>query len=327
MIREICNVELFEFCETIPKVQCSECLFFLESRNCLLHLWRFLERKWIQPTFSPTATGFFLNPELRHQEGPTSWCSARQNWGTERAFRGHNARRRCLKEKFDGIHDRFQRESTHRDSQPKICWTEEKCIDMDKLAQKNHPFCPSSEEYERYKKIGTSHWTNQAEIHRWNFDHTSVAVNFLIHVHLPHSLQPSPSLREVWFHSPEWCASRNDNREMPNSLSRFEKWCGHNRDWSWLWRHDVSVQKCSGEVWARSSRQMWSGSKFVYHCLSSVEWTLVELIINESQLLLSSWNEQHQRTERPVLNIHSSRYSEWNFDDIKICCGQIVYRW
>ena len=32
----------------------------------------------------------------------------------------------------------------------KIGWTEEKCIDMDKLAQENHSYCPSSEEYERF---------------------------------------------------------------------------------------------------------------------------------------------------------------------------------
>ena len=38
MIRETGNVELFELCETIPTVQCSHCLLFLESRNCLLHL-------------------------------------------------------------------------------------------------------------------------------------------------------------------------------------------------------------------------------------------------------------------------------------------------
>ena len=38
MIREKGNVELFELCETIPKVQCSHCLSSLESRNCVLHL-------------------------------------------------------------------------------------------------------------------------------------------------------------------------------------------------------------------------------------------------------------------------------------------------
>ena len=32
--------------------------------------------------------GRFLNPELRHQEGASSWLSARQSLGTERAFRG-----------------------------------------------------------------------------------------------------------------------------------------------------------------------------------------------------------------------------------------------
>ena len=34
----------------------------------------------------------------------------------------------------------------------KIGWTEEKCIAMDKLAQEDHSYCPSSEEYERYQK-------------------------------------------------------------------------------------------------------------------------------------------------------------------------------
>ena len=33
---------------------------------------------------------------------------------------------------------------------------------------------------------------------------------------------------------------------------------------------------------------------------------------HESQQPLSSWNEQHQRTGRPVLDANSSNYSEWN---------------
>ena len=56
--------------------------------------------------------------------------------------------------KDDGIHDRFQRGPEHRDSQLKIGWTEEKCTAMDKLAQEDHSYCPSSEEYERYRKTG-----------------------------------------------------------------------------------------------------------------------------------------------------------------------------
>ena len=35
---------------------------------------------------------------------------------------------------------------------------------------------------------------------------------------------------------------------------------------------------------------------------------------HESQPPLSSWNEQHQRTGRPILDAYSSNYSEWNAD-------------
>ena len=35
---------------------------------------------------------------------------------------------------------------------------------------------------------------------------------------------------------------------------------------------------------------------------------------HESQLPLSSWNEQHHRTRRPVEDAYSSGYSEWNVD-------------
>ena len=64
-------------------------------------------------------------------------------------FLAHNARRRCIKKNCGGSHDRFQRDSVHRDSQLKIGWIEEKCVGMDKLAQEDQSYCPSSEEYER----------------------------------------------------------------------------------------------------------------------------------------------------------------------------------
>ena len=67
-------------------------------------------------------------------------------------FLAHNARTRCIKKKFEGIHDRFLRDPTYRDSQLKIGWTEEKCIEMDRLAQENHSYCPSSEEFETHNK-------------------------------------------------------------------------------------------------------------------------------------------------------------------------------
>ena len=59
---------------------------------------------------------------------------------------------RCLKKKFEGIHDRFLKDSTYRDSQLKIGWTEETCRAMDKLAQEDHSYCPLPEEFDRYGK-------------------------------------------------------------------------------------------------------------------------------------------------------------------------------
>ena len=54
-------------------------------------------------------------------------------------FVAHNARKRCVKKNYDGIHYRFQRDPVYRDSQLKIGWTEETCIAMDKLAQETSP--------------------------------------------------------------------------------------------------------------------------------------------------------------------------------------------
>ena len=80
MIREMGNVELFELCETIPKVQCSECLLYWNQGIVYYTCGHLLkESEASQPTFSPMAIGRFLNRELRHQEGATSRCSARQN--------------------------------------------------------------------------------------------------------------------------------------------------------------------------------------------------------------------------------------------------------
>ena len=65
MIRHVGNVELFELCETIPKVQCSEWPSLLESRHRLLHLWASLERR--NPAdVSTDGNWIFSQSELSH---------------------------------------------------------------------------------------------------------------------------------------------------------------------------------------------------------------------------------------------------------------------
>ena len=65
----------------------------------------------------------------------------------------HHLRKRCIKKNFEGIHGRFQKDLKFRDSQLSIDRTEEVCIQMDEVAQKDFTYRMSSDEYMRCKKI------------------------------------------------------------------------------------------------------------------------------------------------------------------------------
>ena len=51
----------------------------------------------------------------------------------------------------EGIHDRFLRDQVYRESQLKIGWTEQKCIEIDELATQDHSYRLSREEFKRYQ--------------------------------------------------------------------------------------------------------------------------------------------------------------------------------
>ena len=76
------------------------------------------------------------------------------------------------------------------------------------------------------------------------------------------------------------------------------------------------TQKDSGEerVTAKSKPMMnfvSRRSERIPDVLASVASESPGKTRHESQQPLSSWNEQHQRTGRPVLDAYSSNYSEW----------------
>ena len=146
------NVELFELCETIPEVQCSECLLYWNQGIVYCTCGHLLKESEASQHFHQwRLDAFSIENYVIKKVRPRGARHGRTEAQKEH-FIAHNARRRCLKKKFEGIHDRFQRDSTYRDSQLKIGWTEETCIAMDKLAQEDHSYCPSSEEYERFQK-------------------------------------------------------------------------------------------------------------------------------------------------------------------------------
>ena len=77
MIFELGNVELFEFCEIIPKVQCSHCLLYWnQGELCTALVDNILidsesRRKFNQPILDALS----VYPELRDKERTQSWCS------------------------------------------------------------------------------------------------------------------------------------------------------------------------------------------------------------------------------------------------------------
>ena len=147
MTREMCTVELFELCETIPRVKCSECLLYWNQGIVYCICGHLLKESESRQFFHQWRLGVFSVPHYVITKRRPRGARHGKTEAQKEHFMAHNARRRCIKKNFDGIHDRFQ--FIFRDSQLKIDSTEEKCIEMDKLAQEKHSYCPSSEEYER----------------------------------------------------------------------------------------------------------------------------------------------------------------------------------
>ena len=152
MIREMGNVELFEICETIPKVQRSECLLYWNQDivYCTCgHLLRENQssRGILRWTLDLLSIPNYVIKKVRPH--------GNRHGKTEEQIKhhiAHNLRKRCIKKGFEGIHDRFQNDSTFRDSQLSINRTEEVCAQMDKDAQKDFTHRMSQDEYFRYKK-------------------------------------------------------------------------------------------------------------------------------------------------------------------------------
>ena len=77
MIREMCNVELFGLCETISKVQCSECLLYWTHGVIYCTCGHLLVENKSSQKINKLRLDGSLYPALRDQERAWSWCSAR----------------------------------------------------------------------------------------------------------------------------------------------------------------------------------------------------------------------------------------------------------
>ena len=137
MIKDMGNVELFELCEIIPEVQCSECLLYWNQVKVYCTCGHLLREnkssrrihRWQLDILS--IPNYVIKKWRRHGNRRGKTEEQRQR------FIAHNLTKRCIKKNFEGMHNRFQKDIRFRHSQLRIDRTEEKCIQMDEVAQKD----------------------------------------------------------------------------------------------------------------------------------------------------------------------------------------------
>ena len=157
IIRELGNVELSELCETTPKVQCSQCLFYWNQGIVYCSC----GESW----FTANPVENLTNLDWMHSLSRTTWSrkvlpmvldTARPKYKDNTIWLGMRGRDAVKKvdtqsEHFTRIHDRFLRDPVYRESQLAIGWSEQKCKKSDELAKEDHTYKLTSEERNRYQ--------------------------------------------------------------------------------------------------------------------------------------------------------------------------------
>ena len=157
MIREMGNVELFELCETIPKVQCSRCLLYWNQGVIYCTCGHFLVESESRRKFQKLRLNALSIPYYVIKKGRPHGASHGKTEEQKEYCIATNALKRCRKrvdaqgEHYKGIHDRILRDQVYRESQLKIGWTELKSIEMNELAKQDHTYRLSKEEFKRYQ--------------------------------------------------------------------------------------------------------------------------------------------------------------------------------
>ena len=129
MIHCMENVEYFEMCEILPKIQCPQCLTYWTTRVlfCACGTRLCLTGKYI------------IDSTIRDEDRPNS---LRASW--EHA--AHTAAKQAKKNGYDSILTRFQNCPINRESQLAIGWSEAFCAHYDEISKEDHTYVCTAEE-------------------------------------------------------------------------------------------------------------------------------------------------------------------------------------
>ena len=157
MIRESGNVEVFELCETFPKVPCSHCLLYWNQGIVYCTCGQCLIDSESRRQFNKLRLEALSIPNNVIKKGPNHGARHGKTKEQTEYHMAWNVWKRCCKkvdsqgEHCTGIHDRFLRDPVYRESQLAIGWPEQNCKECDELVKEDHTYRLTPEEKKRYQ--------------------------------------------------------------------------------------------------------------------------------------------------------------------------------
>ena len=151
MIQEVGNIELFELLETDPKTQCTACLSNWSVGVVCCTCGHFLQKEIeVNRGFVKCTMDLLSLPECVIKKGRAHGHRFGKKPGDKECYLANQLKKKCKKE-FQGIHDRFLRDHAFRVRMTESNRDEEVCRRWDFLADEDHTYHLSEEEYFYYK--------------------------------------------------------------------------------------------------------------------------------------------------------------------------------
>ena len=152
MIQDVGNVELFELFETDPKTECKERLSYWSESIVYCTCGHLLKEIVANRGFIEYTLDFLSIPEYVIKKGRPHGHGYGKTPEKKECHLAHNLKKRCIKRRFTGIHDRFLRDPDFRKSMLEHDRDEDVCLKWDDLAEQEFTYRMSESEYFHYRQ-------------------------------------------------------------------------------------------------------------------------------------------------------------------------------
>ena len=155
MIRDVGNIELCELLETEPKTQCTVCLSYWNIGIFYCTCGHFLHKQRGANQQSINSSMDLLSvPESVLKKGRPHGHRYGKKPGDKEYHTANQLKKRCKKNFFQGIHDRFIRDPEFRNRMIENHRDEELCRQWDALADEDHIHHLTSQEHSLSFRVG-----------------------------------------------------------------------------------------------------------------------------------------------------------------------------